>query len=366
MKKILFPAICLMMTICLQAQTNFREITFDQAIAAAKAENKLVFVDVMTSWCGPCKRMASDVFPQKMVGDFMNQHFVNIKIDAEKGEGIGIAKTYKVDAYPTFLILKTDKSEMARLIGGRSAETFVTEVERMLDPMGSPDLVKDLYSKGDRTTKVMKYYASIMMDEAKNDRRHYEEKMNVVYDLVIDYFNGLTDAQRLDPENMFVYADYLRSTEDSPAKFMTKNVNKFPAESKQQILDIIKRLYEGEEYALLSGGKDFTLESLNIFKKELKQLKLNSDGGYDNSLKLLEVFNGDSNNYIQMCRQLFNKLNKTQQTAMMQGLAKKFATADEATKKAASRVIREQLPDMDYEMIGTAFYAIMDLERKGH
>ena len=84
MKKILFPAICLMMTICLQAQTNFREISFDQAIAAAKAENKLVFVDVMTSWCGPCKRMASDVFPQKMVGDFMNQHFVNIKIDAEK------------------------------------------------------------------------------------------------------------------------------------------------------------------------------------------------------------------------------------------------------------------------------------------
>ena len=86
MKKILFPAICLMMTICLQAQTNFREISFDQAIAAAKAENKLVFVDVMTSWCGPCKRMASDVFPQKMVGDFMNQHFVNIKIDAEKAQ----------------------------------------------------------------------------------------------------------------------------------------------------------------------------------------------------------------------------------------------------------------------------------------
>ena len=111
MKKILFPAICLMMTICLQAQTNFREITFDQAIAAAKAENKLVFVDVMTSWCGPCKMMARDVFPQKKVGDFMNEKFVCLKIDAEKGEGIEIAKTYKVNAYPTFLLLNLDKSE---------------------------------------------------------------------------------------------------------------------------------------------------------------------------------------------------------------------------------------------------------------
>ena len=56
------------------AQTNFRSITYDEAIAAAKAENKLVFMDFYTDWCGPCKRMAREVFPQKKVGDYMNVH----------------------------------------------------------------------------------------------------------------------------------------------------------------------------------------------------------------------------------------------------------------------------------------------------
>ena len=36
---------------------NFEHITFDEALAKAKAENKLVFMDCYTSWCGPCKYM---------------------------------------------------------------------------------------------------------------------------------------------------------------------------------------------------------------------------------------------------------------------------------------------------------------------
>ena len=117
MRKVFFSVICLILTMTVQAQTKFREISFDQAVSAAKSEGKFVFIDVMTSWCGPCKMMARDVFPQKKVGDFMNDRFVSIKIDAEKGEGIQIAKTYNVHSYPTFLILNTEKSEVARSVG---------------------------------------------------------------------------------------------------------------------------------------------------------------------------------------------------------------------------------------------------------
>ena len=36
------------------AQTNFRSLSYDEALDAAKKENKLVFIDFYTSWCGPC------------------------------------------------------------------------------------------------------------------------------------------------------------------------------------------------------------------------------------------------------------------------------------------------------------------------
>ena len=54
-----------------------------QAAAKAKKENKLVFVDCYTQWCGPCKKMARDIFPDAKVGEYMNAKFVNLKIDME-------------------------------------------------------------------------------------------------------------------------------------------------------------------------------------------------------------------------------------------------------------------------------------------
>lgn len=47
----------------------------------------MVFMDCYTSWCGPCKMMAQEVFSREDVGQFMNTRFVNVKLDMEKGEG---------------------------------------------------------------------------------------------------------------------------------------------------------------------------------------------------------------------------------------------------------------------------------------
>ena len=59
-----------------------------EAIARAEAEDKLIFVDFYTSWCLPCKLMDEDVFTDRALGDFMNERFVSLKIDAEAGNGV--------------------------------------------------------------------------------------------------------------------------------------------------------------------------------------------------------------------------------------------------------------------------------------
>ena len=71
---------------------KFFEGTWEEALTLAKKEHKIIFVDAYTTWCGPCKQMAKDVFTQKEVGDFYNKSFINVKLDMEKGEGIGFSQ----------------------------------------------------------------------------------------------------------------------------------------------------------------------------------------------------------------------------------------------------------------------------------
>ena len=83
---------------------NFFHGTYKQALAEAKKQNKLVFIDAYASWCGPCKLLAQNTFTDKNVGEYFNEHFINLSIDMEKGEGVEIAAKYKVTHYPTLII----------------------------------------------------------------------------------------------------------------------------------------------------------------------------------------------------------------------------------------------------------------------
>lgn len=110
-KKILILCLILCSFFQLEAQeqgVQFQELTFQEALDKAKAENKLVFVDCYTSWCGPCKYMLNNVFVLPEVGTFFNDHFVNVKYDMEKGEGRYLGGRFRVRSYPTFLLIRPD------------------------------------------------------------------------------------------------------------------------------------------------------------------------------------------------------------------------------------------------------------------
>ena len=81
---------------------DFKSVSLKEALEQAKTQGKMVFVDCYTTWCGPCKYMTSNVFPQEAVGDYFNPNFVCLKIDMEKGEGPELVKRYGIRAFPTF------------------------------------------------------------------------------------------------------------------------------------------------------------------------------------------------------------------------------------------------------------------------
>ena len=55
----------------------FYDGTWDEILAKAKKEHKMIFLDAYTSWCGPCKMLVNQTFPQPEVGIFFNSNFVN-------------------------------------------------------------------------------------------------------------------------------------------------------------------------------------------------------------------------------------------------------------------------------------------------
>jgi len=71
----------------------------------AEEEGKLVFLDIYTSWCLPCKMMEEDVFTNEGTADVINADYISYKVDAEKDNGPDLAAIYQVKSYPTLLFL---------------------------------------------------------------------------------------------------------------------------------------------------------------------------------------------------------------------------------------------------------------------
>ena len=112
---------------------QFQDLTFDEALKRASKEGKMVFMDCYTIWCGPCKMMNEKVFTQKVVGDFFKKHFISLKVDMEKGEGIELGKRFDVRAYPTMFIFDANGNIIHRLQGARGVEDFMNEIQKGLN-----------------------------------------------------------------------------------------------------------------------------------------------------------------------------------------------------------------------------------------
>ncbi|WP_149241404.1 thioredoxin fold domain-containing protein [Dyadobacter sp. 32] len=96
-----------------------------QILKKAKAENKIIFFDAYTTWCGPCKMLQKNVFTRPDVADVFNKNFINVKVDMEKGEGPMLAERYPLEGYPTLFFIDGDGHVVKEIIGYQNPETLI-------------------------------------------------------------------------------------------------------------------------------------------------------------------------------------------------------------------------------------------------
>jgi thioredoxin 1 len=108
--------------------------TWAEALAVAQEENKLIFLDAMASWCGPCKMMARTTFKEKEVGEFFNANFINVKMDMEKdAEGPRLSNDLYLTAYPTLYFLNYSEKPVYKTMGYLLTEQLIEEGQKALE-----------------------------------------------------------------------------------------------------------------------------------------------------------------------------------------------------------------------------------------
>jgi thiol:disulfide interchange protein len=110
------------------AGVAFAPVRFDEALARAKSEKRLLLVDVYTDWCGWCKKLDGEVFSNARVANAA-RGLVAVRVNAEKG-GEEVARRYGIEGYPTILFVDgsgavvkrvdgyVDVDEMLRILSG--------------------------------------------------------------------------------------------------------------------------------------------------------------------------------------------------------------------------------------------------------
>lgn len=285
MKSLISIITLLMLNLVVFGQgVNFEHLTFDEALAKAKAENKLIFMDCYTTWCGPCKYMTENVFPQEKAGEYFNPKFVCVKFDMEKGEGPELAKRFGVRAYPTFFIIRPNGTMQHTIVGGADVEEFIARIEKGLNEKTSLDYLNKVYEKGKMNKKQLMAYQIALLDAYDKDKSaEVSEKLNAV----------LKDKDKMKKEYWPIIENDGYGSDNF--KLVVNNVATFRKNIGKEKVD--SYLYNNYSRAIdntMRRGAKEPAAQLNQIRQELANLDLEKKDQLTAKLDLIEAaVNGD-------------------------------------------------------------------------
>ncbi len=299
MKTKLFFICSLLFVIRVNAQEiNFEHNSWAEIKAKAKAEKKLIFMDAYTSWCGPCKAMAKNTFTNPEVSGYYNSNFVNAKIDMEKGEGLEIAKQYKVSCYPNLLYIDGDGNLVHRAAGYLDAGEFMALAKTAQTPDKTFSSMQKQYERGNTNAAFMNEYL-----------KNLSQSCLSANDAAIKYFASVKENEMLLPANWRILNNYIEDIKAAPFIYLVKNRAAFAVKyTIDSVNTKIFYVYLNEGYKRVFATNKADSTALYKFKKEIANIGFERTEELNLSIDLpYYQETGNWNNYFKTCKTIIEK-----------------------------------------------------------
>ena len=112
----------------IQGLVFFTEV--DPGLLDAKSQGKPVFVYARSKSCGACKQFEAETFTNSSVIDKLNKDFILISIDVDEQKTE--TRDFRIRVTPTEIFLDPKGTEIKRLLGYRTNQTFLDEINKIV------------------------------------------------------------------------------------------------------------------------------------------------------------------------------------------------------------------------------------------
>jgi len=255
----------------------------DKALAKAKVEDKMVFVDFYTSWCGPCKQLTKDVFPLEKVGTFYNSNFISCKVQCDDdGVGVKLGEKYSVSAYPTLMFLSNENEMVHSMAGAPTADGLIEFAKTALNPETNLLSLINEWDSGNRNKGfVIKYFKTLK-------EAYRREKASIDF---VEYFNSLNDKGKTDKSTFELIGIVGINPFDPTFNYIEKNKEIYYDNVGKKVVDeFISNSYLWYLQGMVSRG------SKNDFKVAMTKFRAKNYPYYDEFAMFYNVYETEDTN----------------------------------------------------------------------
>lgn len=235
MKVFILIVHCLLASVLIKAQgvkfdTN---LNWRQIKEKARLENKYVFVDAFTTWCGPCKAMDSLVYTNGKVGFALNDKFISVRIQIDstrkdndyvkewRKDAQDILQQYGINAFPSFLFFSPEGSLVHRDIGYKTVGDFISLIKDVTD------VNKQYYSLLQKYNEGKMEFSSMPLFANTAKRLQYPDIANkVANNYVENYLLKLSDKELFTKKNIEFIEAFTNTSTDKGFMLFYNNSDK--------------------------------------------------------------------------------------------------------------------------------------------